>query len=205
MTTHASRRGTRKFIYYVCRTYQRQGASACPGSRAPIAALEAAVIDQIRAIGKDPGIVRETVEAARREFKTRKPVLQEELQELEHRGPVLETERRKILDAIAKNGTKSGGLFEKLGEVEAELDRVSRRTEEVRGEIATLENEVLDEEDLRQALAAFDPIWERLTTAERARVLQLLIDEVRYNASEGEVEIVFRPGGVRAMAKEKTV
>ena len=34
---------------------------------------------------------------------------------------------------------------------------------------------------------------------ERARVLALLIEEVRFDAAEEEVEITFRPGGPRAL------
>ncbi len=36
----------------------------------------------------------------------------------------------------------------------------------------------------------------------RARILHLLIEEVRYDAEAGEVAITFRPGGVRSLARE---
>jgi len=35
-------------------------------------------------------------------------------------------------------------------------------------------------------------------------VLRLLIEEVRYHAKDGEIEITFRPGGIRTMARETT-
>ena len=53
-----------------------------------------------------------------------------------------------------------------------------------------------------RALASFDPIWRELFPAERARILHLLVEEVRYDAEAGEVAITFRPGGVRSLARE---
>ena len=42
-----------------------------------------------------------------------------------------------------------------------------------------------------------------LVPVERARILHLLIEDVRYNAEAGEVAITFRPGGVRSLARER--
>ena len=50
-----------------------------------------------------------------------------------------------------------------------------------------------------------EPIWDQLFPAEKARVLHLLIEQVTYNAAEGEVSITFRPGGVRVLAREHAV
>ena len=201
VTVHSSRRGNRRYASYVCQRYQKEGAASCPGSRVPAADLEAFVVDQIRSIGKDPSLVGETIAATRREVLERKPNLEAELKPLQTTEEKLSRERRNILDAIAKNGAGSRGLFEKLGEVETRLDQVTRRVEQVRAELAVLEGQVIDEDDLRSALASFDPVWDQLFPAEKARILQLIIEQVTYNACEGEVEITFRPGGVRALAK----
>ncbi len=54
-------------------------------------------------------------------------------------------------------------------------------------------------EELRRALAEFDPVWEVLFPAERARVLALLVDRVDLNAATGDVEITFREGAPEAL------
>ncbi len=112
------------------------------------------------------------------------------------------SERRNLLDAVAGNGSRSPGVFEKLGEVEAEFDTVTRRLEKLRAELAAPNHQAIDEKDLKAALASFEPVWRELFPAERARILHLLIEEVRYDAEAGEVAITFRPGGVRALARE---
>ncbi len=103
---------------------------------------------------------------------------------------------------MAGNGSRSPGVFEKLGEVEAEYDAVTRQLEQARAELAALNHQAIDEKDLKAALASFEPVWRELFPAERARILHLLIEEVRYDADAGEVAITFRPGGVRSLARE---
>ncbi len=90
----------------------------------------------------------------------------------------------------------------KLGEVEAEYDTVTRRLEQLRAELAAIDHQAIDEKDLKAALASFEPVWQELFPAERARILHLLIEEVRYDAEAAEVAITFRPGGVRSLARE---
>jgi site-specific DNA recombinase len=90
--------------------------------------------------------------------------------------------------------------------VEDELDDLlqkgAARSAAALGELAALESRVIDESDLREALASFMPVWSQLFPREKARILRLLVERVEYHAADGKVEIVFRPGGVRAMAGE---
>ncbi len=201
MSPHFSQKRGRRYHSYVCRKYEKQGASACPGSRVPMAEIERVVVERIRAIGKDPGLVGETIEAARRELKERRPALEAELAGFEKEKAALDSERRNLLDAVSKNGSGSSGLLGRLGEVEGKLAKTSRRLDEVRAELRSIDGQAIDEADLRKALARFDPVWGELLPAEKARVMQLLIESVKYDARAGEIEIVFRPGGIKSLAK----
>jgi site-specific DNA recombinase len=71
----------------------------------------------------------------------------------------------------------------------------------VREELDGLEKLRIDPDDLRTALAAFDPVWERLTSAEQARIVQLLIERIDYDGGTGRLDITFRPAGVRTLAE----
>ena len=62
--TH-TRKGGRLYRYYVSQTVLKHGAGSCPVSRVPAADIEAAVIDQIRAVFRQPEIVAGTWKAAR--------------------------------------------------------------------------------------------------------------------------------------------
>lgn len=74
--TH-TRKGDRLYRYYVSQTVLKHGAGTCPVPRVPAAEIEAAVIDQLRAMLRVPEIVVATSKAARLE--------QEEVSEAEVR------------------------------------------------------------------------------------------------------------------------
>ncbi len=62
--TH-TRKGGRLYRYYVSQTVLKHGAGACPVGRVPAGEIEAAVIDQLRAVFRQPEIVAGTWKAAR--------------------------------------------------------------------------------------------------------------------------------------------
>jgi site-specific DNA recombinase len=62
--TH-TRKGGRLYRYYVSQTVLKRGAGACPIGRVPAGTIEAAVIDQLRAVFRQPEIVAGTWKAAR--------------------------------------------------------------------------------------------------------------------------------------------
>ncbi len=64
--TH-TRKGDRLYRYYVSQTVLRHGAGSCPVGRVPAGDIEAAVIDQLRAVFRQPEIVAGTWKAARQE------------------------------------------------------------------------------------------------------------------------------------------
>jgi hypothetical protein len=61
--TH-TRKGGRLYRYYVSQTVLKHGAGSCPIGRVPAGEIEAAVIDQLRAVFRQPEIVAGTWKAA---------------------------------------------------------------------------------------------------------------------------------------------
>ncbi len=62
--TH-TRKGGKLYRYYVSQTVLKHGAGSCPVSRVPAGEIEAAVIDQLRAVFRQPEIIVGTLKAAR--------------------------------------------------------------------------------------------------------------------------------------------
>ena len=62
--TH-TRKGGRLYRYYVSQTVLKHGTGSCPVGRVPAGEIEAAVIDQLRAVFRQPEIVAGTWKAAR--------------------------------------------------------------------------------------------------------------------------------------------
>ena len=62
--TH-TRKGGKLYRYYVSQTILKHGAGSCPVGRVPAGEIEAAVIDQLRAVFRQPEIVAGTWKAVR--------------------------------------------------------------------------------------------------------------------------------------------
>ena len=62
--TH-TRKGDRLYRYYVSQTVLKHGAGSCPVGRVPAGEIEAAVIDQLRVVFRQPEVVAGTWKAAR--------------------------------------------------------------------------------------------------------------------------------------------
>lgn len=80
-----TRKGGKLYRYYVSQTVLKHGAGTCPVGRVPAGEIEAAVIDQLRAVFRQPEIIAGTWKAARAqggevsevsEAETRKAILQ---------------------------------------------------------------------------------------------------------------------------------
>lgn len=202
MTHVFTRKGQRCYRYYVCDTAQQRGAGACPGSRASAGDIEGFVVARIAEIGKDPELLKLTLTHAREQLLARAPDLEAESRRLGQESTRLTSERSNLLAAVGEGGGARSSIITRLGEVDERLAAVARRRDALAAELADVQDQVIDEGDLRAALADFEPIWAELFVPERVRIVRLLIEEVRFDADRGEVSITFRPGGVRALADE---
>ena len=79
-----------------------------------------------------------------------------------------------------------------------------RRLSGVREQVQEVRRQMIDEDEARQALAAFDPVWQSLMPLEQGRLVGLLVEQVNYDGATGKVAIIFHPTSIRALADELT-
>lgn len=56
--------------------------------------------------------------------------------------------------------------------------------------------------DIRHVMEQFDPLWDQMTTPEKTRLLELLIEKIMVDSEDGTVAITFRPSGIRSLIRE---
>jgi site-specific DNA recombinase len=191
MTHTYSSKGTRRYRYYVCRQAQKQGCSTCPTGRIPAAEIERFLVDQIRAIGRDPGLVAETLAQARAQA--------------DERITALGSEQR-TLDRDLRRAHSELGRQPPLAHLADLQDRVrtcERRQTEIREELLGLERGRVSEADVRAALGDFDPLWAELAPREQARLVRLLVQRVEYDGRDGRIALTFHPTGIKALLEER--
>ena len=193
-------KGTKRYRYYACLKAQKQGWASCPTKAVPAREIERFVVDRIRAIGHDPGIVAGTIDEARKQHDANVARLDRDRAAAEKDLRTLNAQVRKL----AVNGDAAGDddATQRLAELQEKTRTAERRMTEVREGLVAAEREHVEEDDLVAALSLFDPVWDALYPREQARVLRLLVERVGYDGGEGTLAITFRPTGIKALAQE---
>ena len=78
-----SAQGTKRYRYYVCLRAQKRGWDKCPTKSVPAGEIERFVVEQIKTIGKDPAVLKETLRQARGQSQRSLAGLQTEERRLE--------------------------------------------------------------------------------------------------------------------------
>jgi site-specific DNA recombinase len=201
MTHSATRRHGRAYGSFVCVKAQKQGAAACPGSRAPAPQMVAAVVERIRAIGRDPGVFDATLAACRARLAAAPAARDAERRRLRSDRERLGAERAGLLHALEQPGVRPGTLAARLSEIDALLASMQEISMGPHSAEASPGGGFGGPEALRGSLRRFGPVWDALLPAEQARLLALLIETVTFDARSSSVTIAFRPTGILKLAR----
>ena len=199
--SHTTKRN-RQYRYYVCTTAQKRGWETCPTKSVPAPEIERFVVDRIRCIGQDPGVLAETLDQARARNRENVEKLESERAGLQRDLKRHNAEVRKLIRETATNGHGTSPATARLADVQDRIRAAEQRGTEIREELLALSRELVDERELARALSLFDPVWNTLAPREQARVVQLLVERVVYDGKAGKVAITFRPTGIKALAGE---
>lgn len=198
MSNHYSTRGNRRYHYYVCVNAQKRGWNQCPGPSLPAVDLEQFVIDQIRALGQDDGVITEAVRAAQEQ-------LQQEIAALERERAAaarqVDHAAQEVRDAAALGTTPEAA--ERVAALEDRLREAEQRVAGLDDRIVRAGKRLIDEDELVGAIEAFDPVWDALNPRERERIVRLLVAQVAYDARQEEITVTFNPTGIAALSNEE--
>jgi site-specific DNA recombinase len=190
-----SAKGNRQYRYYVCTRAQQRGWQACPSPSVPAGEMERFVLDQIKCVGRDPLVIKETLIQARRQA--------------EEKIERLKAERGDLCGRLRDDHAELGRLAAdsrpgdpRLADAHDRIRDAERRVTEIDDELAALDGELVDEAEVVAALADFDALWDCLAPREQARVMELLVERVAYDGEGGSISITFRPCGIKALAHE---
>jgi site-specific DNA recombinase len=196
--THTTRKGNKRYRYYVCAGAQKRGWHTCPSKAVPAGEIERFVVDQIRCIGRDPALRDAALREASRQGEERRAELEAEQRGLEKDLARWHQELQQAA-AEVRPGSDSSAALARLADVQERIARTQARADEIRGQIESLCRDALDEGRAAAALAAFDPVWEALTPKEQSRLLELLVQRVDYDGARGKVAVVFHATGIQAL------
>ena len=164
----------------------------------PAAEIERAVVDQIRCIGNDPDLLRETLKEARRQVEVKIERLAGERRGIERRLTRSHTEIRRLAASAAPSSAVTG----RIADLNDQVRDGERRLTEINAETAEFQHDLVSEADVATAFADFDTVWRALSPREQARLIGLLVARVEFDVADSAIELTFHPTGIKTLADE---
>jgi site-specific DNA recombinase len=85
----------------------------------------------------------------------------------------------------------------RLADLQDQMSQQNNRFADLSRQLAAIDAEDVDAQDVEKALHAFDPLWEQLSTWEQERFIRALVERIDYNGKTGTVTLGFRSRGIR--------
>jgi len=184
MTPSSARKGVRKYSYYRCSKQVKQGRAACPAKHVSAPVVEARFVAEIARHATDPKLVEAVVCAARDQLAERKRALADEARAVRRSLKDAEKERERL--------SPDGGS---AGHLDGRIRELRRRASALEQEREALDATRIEPEEVAGLLAgSFDQVWGAMTSRERRRVAELLVEHVVCGAAT-EPEIALRSAG----------
>ena len=192
MSHAGSRKDHKVYRYYLChKSRERNRPCATPTISAPD--IEAIVVDEIAAIGRDPELLNQVLDNARRQAK-------EDLAQAKATLADAEQHHQSALNTHRREAGKRQACPQTIEDCEREVTEATQALAAAKQAVATAEAGQMDEALAIQALTSFGPIWHALSHDERVQLLKHLIHHVDFHGETGEVAITFHPTGITSLA-----
>ncbi|MGV3483333.1 MAG: recombinase family protein [Planctomycetaceae bacterium] len=191
MSHSYSKKGSRLYRYYVCHHAQKNGWDKCPSPSLPAGEIEQFVVDQVKRIGKDPALIRETVAESWRQTDLGVKRLTSQKAALV-RGLGAECAE---LDKLAADDVHAA----RVNDAQHRIRVTENRIAQIDGEIEALKRTAIEDAEIRETLVNFDDLWREIPPREQSRVIELLMDKISYDGHAGKLSISYRPNGIQSL------
>jgi site-specific DNA recombinase len=197
MSHSFSKKGNRRYRYYVCQNAISTGWMNCPHPSLPADEIERFVINEIRTIGLNDELISEVV-ANSRKYSREEIITHRERLKLLQKELDNDAQQLKSLQAMPKtDDLQIVSLREKIAIIERDKAATA-------SQLTELENTSLTDDDVRTACKQFGPLWDTLSMGDQWRMLSLLLESVEFDAETESVNITFAPGGVKTIIGESS-
>jgi len=197
--TFSSARKGRLYRYYRCVRAIKSGAQVCGSGSLPAAEIERVVVDEVRALATDKALLAEVLAEAQASVAGERSTLATERDDLTAELRSQHQELRRLV----KDGRTDRETTARIADLNDRIRSGDQRLRELDARIIELERESITRVEAEAAFADFDGLWNNLSPREQARLLNLLVAAVEYDASAGSVAVTFRPTSIGSLARRR--
>lgn len=185
---------SRRFRHFVCDQMHQSGQNGAISETA----IKAALLKQISTIGSDARIVASTMTKAEQQRQANITDLRLEREVAQRALADIGNELRTLLPLGDCSGQTA---TDRATAVKERVDQIDRRMKDLSLELAGLESQSMEEDDLRTTLSQFWLVWESLNSREQVRLIGTLIEGIAYNGATNRVAVSFRSKEIRLMCR----
>lgn len=196
--TYDSAQKQRKYKYYVCTNAQKLGYQACPTRSVNAEAIDQAVISCLRTLARNSDGQRQQIEQFRSHLQAELARLAEDQRQAD--ASVHELTAK--LSALKAQHSADPKVRQDLERLKEQLQDAERKSSELRIKRMDLEEQLLSQGELSDALLVTSPVWDTLFIQEKRRILRLLLKEVDYDARDGKLGLTLSGKGIRLLSSE---
>lgn len=189
----------RLYRYYVCAKAHQRGWTQCETRSVSAPALEDAVVEQLRGIGRNPAVLREVLRQIEERRRLDSDQIENGKAEIEHELKKIAQEMKRAVAAAAGDALSAELATGRLAELQDRVSHLTGRLAELRRNLTAVEAEGVDAQEVEAALADFGTLWEQLSTWEKERFIRALVEHVRYDGKTGTVTLGFRSRGIKEL------
>ena len=198
MSHHFATRGNKRYRYYVCINAQKKGWDACPAPSLPALQLEQFVVEQIKTLGRDPGVLEDSLRKTQEH-------LQNDVDELKSQRSEIEATIKDLGRQVGEIASRAGfdeGATRQLAQLQERIRERQEEATDINAAITKVQRRMLEPDELAGAVEAFDPLWNTLPPGQRARLVQLLVERIEYDAQSEAISLTFHPTGIRTLTAQ---
>jgi site-specific DNA recombinase len=198
MVHNMTKRNSIVYRYYTCSRSIKRGRQSCPYPSLPAGEIEAAVVDQVRAISTDEGLRNEIVRQAMNDSTQARKELESQQTQLTRQLTRAHGEVRQL--AIEQQPTSE--TTGRIADLQKRIDSAEQNLAIVNRQRTELHQQVLSTQQIEEAFADFDRVWNALTIREQSQLLGLLVSKVEFDQSDSTISISFHSSGIASLEQQ---
>lgn len=196
--SHSTKPNGKRYRYYVCNNAQKRGWNKCPSKSVPAGEMERFVVEQIRCIGHDPGLISEVIKRSHHEIGGQKESLIDEEGMLRRNLQLWQSEVSEVVRKLPVGQTDSV-LLGVLADLQDRIRGGEKRMASIRIELDSLQRLTISSTDAAEALNRFDEVWDSLPPRMQCELVQLLVRTVEYDGGAGKLKISFHASSIQTL------
>ncbi len=193
-----TRKGERRYTYFICQKDTKRAVSQCPIKRVPAGEVEKAILEQLSAVFRTPTLVAKTYFAARDLEATERERIGKQKSELEAK---LLSFRKKALQLMAPENVEAGAE-DKLSACNKQVIELGRQLSTLTKQHNILSKDQISEQDVSESFQTIETFWDDLFPMERHRLIRLLIETVEIR--ERGIDLTLKTNGFTSLIIELT-